>query len=384
MKVHGNAALGPAGRLALVQAIESGMTHRRQPTAGGTVGAKRARRIAGTAAGFATAPRAPTTSHGGSRRQRKSRSCAPAGRPVWAPAAWRGSAAGHARRSGRCSGVTVSPGADAQGERATVAMSGRARVPSCMSTSLAWPASSDPGTRSPGARQDRRREAGVLGLRLSALRDRRSLPLRLRRAAPRSKWKYRGRRLETRDRALHRPRHETTRGGDERQRPGLSALQRVSGRARATRRPPHPDSALHTTLEREGREVHPNLKERVGLRPHLADLSRAGAFDAILPALLQPAQATQLSWGPTADQPRSQRLWVGQLVAQMERDAGGSAGIHEYAEALDVQGLRIVELAGLEPATSWVRSKPAAEPKMPICRGLKSDLGARVASDTCG
>ena len=28
MKVHGNAALGPAGRLALVQAIESGMTLR--------------------------------------------------------------------------------------------------------------------------------------------------------------------------------------------------------------------------------------------------------------------------------------------------------------------------------------------------------------------
>src|ERR1700744_3270617 len=28
MKVHGNAALGPAGRLALVQAIESGMTQK--------------------------------------------------------------------------------------------------------------------------------------------------------------------------------------------------------------------------------------------------------------------------------------------------------------------------------------------------------------------
>jgi hypothetical protein len=28
MKVHGNAALGPAGRLALVEAIESGMTLR--------------------------------------------------------------------------------------------------------------------------------------------------------------------------------------------------------------------------------------------------------------------------------------------------------------------------------------------------------------------
>jgi len=44
MKVHGNAALGPAGRLALVQAIESGMTlraaaaapcHRFQPRLGG-------------------------------------------------------------------------------------------------------------------------------------------------------------------------------------------------------------------------------------------------------------------------------------------------------------------------------------------------------------
>jgi hypothetical protein len=70
MKVHGNAALGPAGRLALVQAIESGMdveggspppsTWRRpQPTAGGIAGAMRARRIAGAAAGFATALAAP-------------------------------------------------------------------------------------------------------------------------------------------------------------------------------------------------------------------------------------------------------------------------------------------------------------------------------------
>ena len=49
MKVHANAALGPAGRLVLVEAIESGMTQKaaaaafcwrlQRPIAGGTDGA---------------------------------------------------------------------------------------------------------------------------------------------------------------------------------------------------------------------------------------------------------------------------------------------------------------------------------------------------------
>jgi len=72
----------------------------------------------------------------------------------------------------------------------------------------------------------------------------------------------------------------------------------------------------YTPLEREGRAVHPDPQEGVGLRPLLAHFGPAGALDAILPALLQPAQAPQLSRRPAADQPRSQRLWVGQLVGE--------------------------------------------------------------------
>jgi hypothetical protein len=85
----------------------------------------------------------------------------------------------------------------------------------------------------------------------------------------------------------------------------------------------YPHTALHATLEREGRALYPDSQEGVGLRPHLADFSRAGSLDAILPSLLQPAQTSQLSRGPAADQPRSQRPWAGQLVPQMEAICGG-------------------------------------------------------------
>jgi hypothetical protein len=73
MKVHANAALGPAGRLALVQAIESGMTLRAAaaalnvapPTAGGTAGSARTRASVAREAGFKTGPARPSASPGG-------------------------------------------------------------------------------------------------------------------------------------------------------------------------------------------------------------------------------------------------------------------------------------------------------------------------------
>lgn len=62
MKVHANAALGPAGRLALVQAIESGMTTR----SNGTLGS-----------GCSTAPRGLITSRAGSRSPKRLRCAMP-------------------------------------------------------------------------------------------------------------------------------------------------------------------------------------------------------------------------------------------------------------------------------------------------------------------
>ena len=84
-------------------------------------------------------------------------------------------------------------------------------------------------------------------------------------------------------------------------------------RARTPRRPPHPHPALHAALERQGGEIHPDPEEGVGLRPLLAQLGRAHQGHGILPSLLQPASPAQLIGRPAADQPCSQRPWVGQL-----------------------------------------------------------------------
>src|SRR3954468_7847164 len=102
MKVHGNAALGPAGRVALVQAIESGMTLRAaaRPQRGAghsppvvaplAFGRRGATRFGGS--GCATAPRDLNATLGGSVPPRRSRSCVLAGRRTSAQADWRGSA----------------------------------------------------------------------------------------------------------------------------------------------------------------------------------------------------------------------------------------------------------------------------------------------------
>ena len=72
MKVHANAALGPAGRLALAKQIESGATmraaaasRRRPRTAGGTATGRPAMPSAAAKAGCVTAPAARIISHGG-------------------------------------------------------------------------------------------------------------------------------------------------------------------------------------------------------------------------------------------------------------------------------------------------------------------------------
>jgi hypothetical protein len=62
----------------------------------------------------------------------------------------------------------------------------------------------------------------------------------------------------------------------------------------ADRGPPHPDPALHATLEREGGEVHPDPVATVGPRPPVAEFDRAPSLTAILPALLQPTSTAQL------------------------------------------------------------------------------------------
>ena len=79
---------------------------------------------------------------------------------------------------------------------------------------------------------------------------------------------------------------------DKRQR--LSLLC-VSGGARAGRRPPDPHPALHAALERQGRALLSDAQAGVGLRPLLAGLSAPDPGSGILPSLLQPATPPQLA-----------------------------------------------------------------------------------------
>jgi hypothetical protein len=58
----------------------------------------------------------------------------------------------------------------------------------------------------------------------------------------------------------------------------------------------------------------------------------------------------------------------------MERDRRRSRPIRTRAEAHDVQGLLEMELGGLEPPTSWVRSRHGFRPSLAVLQGL---FGAR-------
>ncbi len=89
------------------------------------------------------------------------------------------------------------------------------------------------------------------GLSLSARLRRRSLSLRLRRAAQRRASRHRRPLHAPSDPALQNTRPGAAGRGDERQRQPLSLL-RLPSRARARRRPPDPHPALHTPLERQG------------------------------------------------------------------------------------------------------------------------------------
>ena len=121
MKVHANAALGPAGRLALCELIESGMTLRAAAAALNVAPATAHRwwhRCA--AASEMSSPRGPGFGDRSSRPHRQPRRLSArrggadpagrAGRPASARDAWPGSAAGPARRSGRCLTATASRG----------------------------------------------------------------------------------------------------------------------------------------------------------------------------------------------------------------------------------------------------------------------------------
>jgi len=83
--------------------------------------------------------------------------------------------------------------------------------------------------------------------------------------------------------------------------------------AEGNQTPPHP--ALSAPDQRQGRALPSDDGQGVGLWDELPLTPPPQQGPATLAAPLQRAKAPQLTWGPAADQPRSQRPWAGQLVS---------------------------------------------------------------------
>jgi len=326
MKVHGNAALGPAGRLALVEAIESGVASR-AAAAALNVAPARAHRWwdRWQSADEQERRRGQWLQGRSSRPHRQPRRLSVAEEePILR--ARRETGLGPGRLAGICPRArsTIWKVLHRNGlshrrraARETYRRYEWSRPGALLQVDVARLARFDrPGHAvTGGPREDRRRQAGRPRLRLPALRGRRPLPLRLRRAAPGPGRGDRRRGPRPGDRALRRPRHGPPEAVMSDNGLRLPQLARLQGGPRALRRPPHPHPALHAPLERQGGEIHPDAEAGVGLRPLLARLGPASPGAVILPSLLQPAQAPQLPGRPVADQPCSQRPWAGQLAA---------------------------------------------------------------------
>src|SRR5206468_2814556 len=96
----------------------------------------------------------------------------------------------------------------------------------------------------------------------------------------------------------------------------LHAQPLAARAARSARDPTPADAQAAPAAEREGGALPPDDGQGVGVRRPLSLLSTPGSRAATLARLLQRAQTAQLARRPTPDQPRSQRLWAGQLAGR--------------------------------------------------------------------
>ena len=270
MDIHANAALGPAGRLALVEAIESGMSlraaaaalnvRRRPRTAGGTAVKRRAPRNSPRALGSVIALRVRIASpvvSAPSRRQ-----------PILR--ARRETGLGPGRLAGIC-----------RRARSTIwkvlhrnGLSRRPRSPRESCRRYEW---SSPGAllhvdRPPGSlwapghrghrrsHGDQREQRRQLGLRLPALIRRRPLRYAYVEAAPdegrgdSSGLYWSGRSQHLKELGLESPEAVMSDNGI------LYRIRRFQGRARARRSPADIHPALHAALERQGRALLPDAQ----------------------------------------------------------------------------------------------------------------------------
>ena len=92
--------------------------------------------------------------------------------------------------------------------------------------------------------------------------------------------------------------------------------------ARRARRPPHPDPALHTALERQDRALLPHARHRMGAQPHLAHLHATRPRPVIVHPLLQPPPTALSRQRPSPHHPRSPSPRAGQLAAATDPKDG--------------------------------------------------------------
>ena len=134
---------------------------------------------------------------------------------------------------------------------------------------------------------------------------RRPLPARLRRAPRRREGGDRHQLRRTSARLLRRAQHHRQ-TADDRQRLQLHPQPLTARTAPQPRHPPPHDRALPPTHQRQGRTLPPDDGPRMGLRTRLPHTSTPQRRPATLARQLQPATTTQLNRRPATDQPRSQ------------------------------------------------------------------------------
>src|SRR5919109_1103368 len=240
----------------------------------------RATRSEGVSPAFLIDPADPLAAHAGLTRPASVRSATAGERPGGDRGSSLARPASATPPSGRCSTASASHGrSDLSGSRPTVT-SGPVPATSCTWTSPATHAFYDPATVS-------------LAIALSAR------GARLPRTRARLLRGSRDRRQASDDRQCLRVRQE----------PSTAAAARRSWDQALD------DGALPAAHERQGRALPPDDGEGMGVRTRLPLTSRAQPCPATLARALQPPPTAQLARRPSSDQPRSQRLWVGQLSA---------------------------------------------------------------------
>ena len=237
------------------------------------------------------------------------------GRPISGRADWPGSSAEHARRSGRCSADTASPaGPRAAAELRRYEWSRPGALLHMDVKKLAR--FSVPGHRVTGDRSTNDLHRGIGYDHLHCVVDDHT-PARLRRAAPARGRRHQRPHARARTRLLRRARPRPARGGDDRQRPRLPPQPPLHRRS-------SDNGIRHIRTPAYTPRWNGKVERFIQTLQNEWAYSRTWPDSSAAPAARKASSATttaapaQLTRRPATNQPRSQRLWAGQL-AELER-----------------------------------------------------------------